>query len=529
MAPPMSTTRHVRAARRIAVLNRLPIASCLLDRMLAVEVSSVKQGRVRGAFPLTSLSPVFILTRVYKNVSKSRKLDQITHADPSGGHSRRGPEDRGALSCSSARSRTPPGRSTTCRSPSRRTGTRCSSTAPSRPRFPSSAGDAWRDSTSRCTPSIEARFVPARPGAGRSTSWARTISRPTSTTTAPSTSTALARDRDDPGPAHEAALPGGLPRPLPGLRRQPEHDRVRVRGARSRSPMGSRSRPGRPPAAVANPKRSQASRTPDRKRARRMPLPKRRHSKTRGRKRRTHYKMAAPDALALPAVPGGQAPASRLPPLRLLQGARSHLGRGRVVARDGSPRPMKIAVDAMGGDFGPAVVVEGRGDGVPGVRAWPRCWWATRRPSSARSPASVAQDLPLVVRHASQVVGMAEAPSQALRRKRDSSLRVAAELVQGRRVPGARVGGQHRRRHGHRHARDGRAARAWTGPPSPRRCRASPATRCSSTRAPTWTPSPASSSSSRSWGTSTRATSSARTIRGSASSRWARRRARATS
>ena len=40
-----------------------------------------------------------------------------------------------------------------------------------------------------------------------------------------------------------------------------------------------------------------------------------------------------------------------------------------------------------------------------------------------------AQDLPLTVRHASQVVGMAESPSQALRRKRDSSLRVAAELV----------------------------------------------------------------------------------------------------
>ena len=33
------------------------------------------------------------------------------------------------------------------------------------------------------------------------------------------------------------------------------------------------------------------------------------------------------------------------------------------------------------------------------------------------------------IRHASQVVGMAESPSQALRRKRDSSLRVAAELV----------------------------------------------------------------------------------------------------
>ena len=34
-----------------------------------------------------------------------------------------------------------------------------------------------------------------------------------------------------------------------------------------------------------------------------------------------------------------------------------------------------------------------------------------------------------LLRHASQVVGMAESPSIALRRKRDSSLRVAAELV----------------------------------------------------------------------------------------------------
>jgi len=38
-------------------------------------------------------------------------------------------------------------------------------------------------------------------------------------------------------------------------------------------------------------------------------------------------------------------------------------------------------------------------------------------------------DLGLEIRHASQVVGMAETPSVALRRKRDSSLRIAAELV----------------------------------------------------------------------------------------------------
>src|SRR5712691_6821500 len=63
---------------------------------------------------------------------------------------------------------------------------------------------------------------------------------------------------------------------------------------------------------------------------------------------------------------------------------------------------MKIAVDAMGGDFGPAVVRE-----IARLKA---------------------QELPVSVRHASQVVGMAEPASHALRRKRDSSLRVAAEL-----------------------------------------------------------------------------------------------------
>jgi phosphate acyltransferase len=89
---------------------------------------------------------------------------------------------------------------------------------------------------------------------------------------------------------------------------------------------------------------------------------------------------------------------------------------------------VKIAVDAMGGDYGPAVVVEGAvaavrdfgasiilvGDKAAVERELARC---------------KAGELALEVRHASQVVGMAEAPAQALRRKRDSSLRVAADLV----------------------------------------------------------------------------------------------------
>jgi len=89
---------------------------------------------------------------------------------------------------------------------------------------------------------------------------------------------------------------------------------------------------------------------------------------------------------------------------------------------------MKIAVDAMGGDFGPAVVVAGavaacRELGLSSVLVGDKA--AIERELVRLE----AQELPITVRHASQVVGMAEAPSQAVRRKRDSSLRVAAELV----------------------------------------------------------------------------------------------------
>jgi len=89
---------------------------------------------------------------------------------------------------------------------------------------------------------------------------------------------------------------------------------------------------------------------------------------------------------------------------------------------------MKIAVDAMGGDHGPAVVVEGavaavREFGVSAILV------GDRAAVEGEIRRVGAESLGLEVRHASEVVGMAESPSLALRRKRDSSLRVAAELV----------------------------------------------------------------------------------------------------
>jgi phosphate acyltransferase len=89
---------------------------------------------------------------------------------------------------------------------------------------------------------------------------------------------------------------------------------------------------------------------------------------------------------------------------------------------------MKIAVDAMGGDSGPPVTVEGavaaaREHGLEVVLVGDK---ATLERELGRH---ATRGLALTVRHSSQVVAMDESPSQALRRKRDSSMRVAAELV----------------------------------------------------------------------------------------------------
>jgi glycerol-3-phosphate acyltransferase PlsX len=89
---------------------------------------------------------------------------------------------------------------------------------------------------------------------------------------------------------------------------------------------------------------------------------------------------------------------------------------------------MKIAVDAMGGDGGVPVNVEGaiaaaREYGLDVVLVGDQ---TIIERELARHRVG---KLPITVRHASQVVEMGEQPSHALRRKRDSSMRVAASLV----------------------------------------------------------------------------------------------------
>ncbi|MFA5074290.1 MAG: phosphate acyltransferase PlsX [Nitrospirota bacterium] len=90
---------------------------------------------------------------------------------------------------------------------------------------------------------------------------------------------------------------------------------------------------------------------------------------------------------------------------------------------------MKIAVDAMGGDFAPQAVVAGA------VQAARECGIAVilvgieQLIHTELKKYPDASKLPIEVHNATEVVDMLDSPSTVYRRKKDSSIRVANELV----------------------------------------------------------------------------------------------------
>lgn len=96
---------------------------------------------------------------------------------------------------------------------------------------------------------------------------------------------------------------------------------------------------------------------------------------------------------------------------------------------------MRIAVDAMGGDHAPAAVVEGAALSVAALTS------TSKAPRTelclVGDPAAIEAELgqhcvaegAIAVQPASEVVGMHEAPTRALRQKPDSSMAVALDLV----------------------------------------------------------------------------------------------------
>jgi glycerol-3-phosphate acyltransferase PlsX len=154
-----------------------------------------------------------------------------------------------------------------------------------------------------------------------------------------------------------------------------------------------------------------------------MGNPKRRHTHTRGAKRRTHYKLDMP-GLSRCKQCGELHPASpRLPRVRLL--SRTQIQPGDYRGRD--RRVMRIAVDAMGGDYAPQEVVLGALESARQV-SFDIVLVGDTTQIEAYLPAR-GRPANLHLRHASQVVTMDDSPVMAVRRKRDSSLVVAAQMV----------------------------------------------------------------------------------------------------
>jgi len=92
-------------------------------------------------------------------------------------------------------------------------------------------------------------------------------------------------------------------------------------------------------------------------------------------------------------------------------------------------RSAPVAVDAMGGDHAPGAIVQGSINaarkGIPVVLVGPE---VRVREELYRHRAG--QSLPITVQHASEVVEMDDHPGQAMRRKKDNSIRVCFELVE---------------------------------------------------------------------------------------------------
>lgn len=99
---------------------------------------------------------------------------------------------------------------------------------------------------------------------------------------------------------------------------------------------------------------------------------------------------------------------------------------------------MRIAIDAMGGDHAPADIVKGAVDAARSLSRIDRLFLVGDE-TAIRKELETLGTLPdsVAIQHASEVVGMNEAPAVAIRRKRDSSISVCMDLIKSGRADAA--------------------------------------------------------------------------------------------
>lgn len=92
---------------------------------------------------------------------------------------------------------------------------------------------------------------------------------------------------------------------------------------------------------------------------------------------------------------------------------------------------MHLSIDAMSGDRGPAVVVDAVRDALGADRSLAVTLVGDEPALRSHLKPTDQLGTQLRIQHASEVVTMHDAPAEALRRKKDSSMRVAVNLVGG--------------------------------------------------------------------------------------------------
>ncbi len=90
---------------------------------------------------------------------------------------------------------------------------------------------------------------------------------------------------------------------------------------------------------------------------------------------------------------------------------------------------MRVALDAMGGDYAPVSTVEGAIEAVNEDKELSVILVGDEKEIKSELDKRGWSDLSISIKHASQVVEMDESPLAALRRKKDSSIRVSVDLV----------------------------------------------------------------------------------------------------
>ncbi len=91
---------------------------------------------------------------------------------------------------------------------------------------------------------------------------------------------------------------------------------------------------------------------------------------------------------------------------------------------------MRIAVDAMGGDHAPREIVKGAVEAINGIEGLEKLYLVgDEKAVRAELDLCGCRNPGIEVKHASEVIAMSESPAQAVRRKKDSSIGRAVDLV----------------------------------------------------------------------------------------------------